>query len=511
LNYFKIFMNNKPDVGDRVVLKPKSSGIGGTRRGKIAFKGFLTDKEYLGIMYGVSLDRPLGKHNGTYKGRQYFKCEPMHGVLVREESIIASTKSDQTYESTYSRDYGQNDKYYRSSRDISNSRKQWSPLKEVSSPEYVDPFSSHKKNYTSGMKYGLGEKFTDSMYSTNPSSDEVLFSPERSHKFGIQKPSPTKKVRKRGTRGLQNLGNTCYFNAVMQCLLQVAQLKLVLLESSEITDDLILTSALRDFFREMNSKQNQHSFNPQHLFQALCLLPECSHYPEFQQQDSRELLGFLLDGINDEMESKIPALLFQGRLQSIIKCLSCDTISTSEEPFWTLPVDLVSRLSSHSGSSYDLDKAASKKTYSLEGLLRSFTEIESLSGENLYECDKCNAKVLATKQFKISSAPNTLIVHIKRFFHNDKGGKLDNFVQFQKELSLTDACTDKNSCSSYYIRAIVVHRGKTLSSGHYVAYARTIAKPWVEFDDRKCTVVNWDYVKKQNAYLLFYDQVVLNE
>merc|ERR550534_2395281 len=248
-------------------------------------------------------------------------------------------------------------------------------------------------------------------------------------------------------------------------------------------------SALRSFFQEMYSTQNNHSFNPQNLFQALCRLPECKHYPEYQQQDSRELIGFLLDGINDEMESKVPELLFQGCLQSIIKCLSCGTLSKSE-----------------SASSDERDNAVSMKSYSLEELLRSFTEIESLSGENLYECDYCEAKVLATKQFKISSAPNTLIVHIKRFFHKGNGGKLENFVRFKREFSLANACVSKNSCSSYYIRAIVVHRGATLSSGHYVAYARTIAKPWVEFDDKKCTVVTWDFVKKQNAYLLFYDQ-----
>merc|ERR1719233_2718529 len=130
----------------------------------------------------------------------------------------------------------------------------------------------------------------------------------------------------------------------------------------------------------MNSTQNKHSFNPRHLFQALCLLPECSHYPEFQQQDSRELLGFLLDAINDEMESKIPALLFQGRMQSIIKCLSCNTLSRSEEPFWTLPIDLVSRFGSESTSSYEHGKAASKKSYGLEELVSSFTQIESLRG-----------------------------------------------------------------------------------------------------------------------------------
>jgi len=500
-------MEHRLNVGDRVILKPKS-GSGTKRLGTVSFKGIVKG---LGKMYGVSLDKPLGKHNGTYGGRKYFNCDQKHGLFVRKEKIIAWEKN-QSYESTYNRDYGKKDIYQRSIRNISSNRKVQNPFEELSSSDYIDPPNSYNKSYQSRWEDELLDNSNDSSCPPKPSSNEAYLSPKYyAHKFDQYVPSPTKKPRKQGTRGLQNLGNTCYFNAVMQCLLQVAQLKMVLLDSSEITDDLILTSALRSFFQEMYSTQNKHSFNPQNLFQALCRLPECKHYPEYQQQDSRELIGFLLDGINDEMESKMPELLFQGRLQSIIKCLSCGTLSKSEEPFWTLPIDLVSRLNSESASSEERDNAVSMKSYSLEELLRSFTEIESLSGENLYECDYCEAKVLATKQFKISSAPNTLIVHIKRFFHKGNGGKLENFVRFKREFSLANACVSKNSCSSYYIRAIVVHRGATLSSGHYVAYARTIAKPWVEFDDRKCTVVNWDFVKKQNAYLLFYDQVVLNE
>jgi len=323
-----------------------------------------------------------------------------------------------------------------------------------------------------------------------------------------QKSTSSPSKRKAKARGLRNLGNTCYFNAVMQCLLQVEQLKLVLLESTEITDDLVLTSALRTFFKEMyNSEKLFCSYSPQELFQALCQLPECIHYTASEQQDARELLGFLLDGINTEMDGGIPELLFQGCLESIIKCLGCGNVSTSEETFWTLPVDLVSKINSQSNTPTS-EEGISNKSYNLKDLLSSFAQIESLTGENLYECNKCNAKVVATKQFKISSSPNTLIVQIKRFFHNDMSGKLDNFVKFEKELCLNNVTISRTIPSHYYIRAIVVHRGNSVSSGHYVAYARTRTKPWVEFDDTKCTFVDWNFVRRQQAYLLFYDQVV---
>ena len=37
--------------------------------------------------YGIQLDQPNGKHNGTVKGHRYFKCKPNHGALVKEGKI----------------------------------------------------------------------------------------------------------------------------------------------------------------------------------------------------------------------------------------------------------------------------------------------------------------------------------------------------------------------------------------------------------------------------------------
>ncbi|KAI9917744.1 hypothetical protein PsorP6_013120 [Peronosclerospora sorghi] len=36
---------------------------------------------------GVRLDQPLGKGDGTYQGRRYFDCQPLHGAIVRPERV----------------------------------------------------------------------------------------------------------------------------------------------------------------------------------------------------------------------------------------------------------------------------------------------------------------------------------------------------------------------------------------------------------------------------------------
>ena len=61
-------------VGDRVTVS-KYEGAGVVR--------------YVGVVHtdgvrrvGVEFDKPVGRHNGTVKGHQYFKCPSQHGVLV---------------------------------------------------------------------------------------------------------------------------------------------------------------------------------------------------------------------------------------------------------------------------------------------------------------------------------------------------------------------------------------------------------------------------------------------
>ena len=40
-----------------------------------------------GKWVGVELDTPNGKNNGTVQARQYFTCEPNHGMFVRVAQV----------------------------------------------------------------------------------------------------------------------------------------------------------------------------------------------------------------------------------------------------------------------------------------------------------------------------------------------------------------------------------------------------------------------------------------
>ncbi len=69
-----------------------------------------------------------------------------------------------------------------------------------------------------------------------------------------------------------------------------------------------------------------------------------------------------------------------------------------------------------------------------KGMLHFLRE-EVLDGENSYKCDKCNRKVRATKKYSIQTAPNVLVINLKRFDFT-YAGKLTHFVTYPETLNL---------------------------------------------------------------------------
>ena len=77
--FANIMSIDKICVEDKVEITKK-------RVGTVAFIGFT----YFALepMYGIILDKPLGKNNGTVKNRQYFICTNKYGIFVSRSKII---------------------------------------------------------------------------------------------------------------------------------------------------------------------------------------------------------------------------------------------------------------------------------------------------------------------------------------------------------------------------------------------------------------------------------------
>ncbi|XP_034467296.1 ubiquitin carboxyl-terminal hydrolase 45 isoform X4 [Hippoglossus hippoglossus] len=196
-------------------------------------------------------------------------------------------------------------------------------------------------------------------------------------------------------KGINNLGNTCFFNAVMQNLSQTHMLIELIQEVKEkgyklricpavdanlslltvtLPNPEPLTAAMFLFLQTMKEPGKSH-VNPKILFNQLC--QKAPRFKGYQQQDSQELLHYLLDSIrveetkrvragilkafnnptektaDDETKRQVKAYgkegvkmnfvdrIFVGELTNTIMCEECEHISTVKEAFIDISLPII--------------------------------------------------------------------------------------------------------------------------------------------------------------------------
>ena len=199
----------------------------------------------------------------------------------------------------------------------------------------------------------------------------------------VQKKAVEGKLNKEGIQGmvgLRNLGNTCFLNSSLQCLVN--------------------TIPLMDYFLGFDWKQEINRSNPvgsggviaEHFGNLVDKIWECrdsssvsptsfkrtlgKFWPQFSgydQHDAQELLAFLLDGLHEDLnrvvhkpyvedtdsDGKDPAEvaveswkgyllrnrsiivdIFQGQLRSVLCCIECKYTSYKFDPFMYMSVPI---------------------------------------------------------------------------------------------------------------------------------------------------------------------------
>ncbi|KAL0884464.1 hypothetical protein Bca101_008445 [Brassica carinata] len=154
-------------------------------------------------------------------------------------------------------------------------------------------------------------------------------------------------------RGLVNLGNTCFFNSIMQNLLSLDHLRDHFLREDVSGVGLPLASSLRKLFAETKPEVGLKSvINPRAFFATFCA--KAPQFRGYDQHDSHELLRCLLDSLSteesawrkrrvvvsdDDDEKSTTTLVdsvFGGETSSIVSCIECGHSSKIYEPFLDL-------------------------------------------------------------------------------------------------------------------------------------------------------------------------------
>lgn len=236
-------------------------------------------------------------------------------------------------------------------------------------------------------------------------------------------------------------------------------------------------------------------------------------------QDAHEFLNILLNKLGDDMlevqkqgmlrkgpmaanEKTLVHNLFEGILTNETRCLTCEAVSSRDECFLDLSIDI-------------------EHNSSVTSCLRQFSASETLRSRNKFFCDTCSGLQEAEKRMKVRKLPAVLALHMKRFKFEESTQrfvKLAYRVLFPLELRLFNTADDAEDPDRLYeLFGIVVHIGAGPHHGHYVSIIKVGSK-WAIFDDETVTFIEQLDISKYfggvpgmgSAYVLFYQAVDLD-
>ncbi|XP_032199593.1 ubiquitin carboxyl-terminal hydrolase 8 isoform X3 [Mustela erminea] len=329
--------------------------------------------------------------------------------------------------------------------------------------------------------------------------------------------------------GLRNLGNTCYMNSILQCLCNAPHLadyfnrncyqddinrSNLLGHKGEVAEEfgIIMKALWTGQYRYISPKDFKITIGKIN-----------DQFAGYSQQDSQELLLFLMDGLHEDLNKadnrkrhkeenndhlddfkaaehawqkhkqlneSIIVALFQGQFKSTVQCLTCHKKSRTFEAFMYLSLPL-----------------ASTSKCTLQDCLRLFSKEEKLTDNNRFYCSHCRTRRDSLKKIEIWKLPPVLLVHLKRFSYDGRWKqKLQTSVDFPLEnLDLSQyVIGPKNNLKKYNLFSVSNHYGG-LDGGHYTAYCKNAARQrWFKFDDHEVSDISVSSVKSSAAYILFY-------
>jgi len=362
-----------------------------------------------------------------------------------------------------------------------------------------------------------------------------------------------------GTCGLKNIGNTCFYNAVLQSLASTKG---------------FVGYFLRNKFYDLLAKNNEDmkktvTFKFSRLVKKIwrtgriVINPKSFHFiiakkhKEFRglrQCDSHELLNVIIDDIHEECKSKVEIevpeellkeISFRDTLISKVQNLEITKTEMSLMMKSSISNEKLLNLQFFDFITKEITSNYSFITRLMTGIFKSelcctqcsnsfviFEKFTSLSvalpekSENdndeltiydcfdkfveteevEYTCQKCKISVSHKKKMFIYELPKYLIIHLKRFsFENGNSVKNNIIIDSPMTISTKKIATiDRN----YNLYAVIRHDG-SINGGHYIAYTKNIInKEWYKYDDSSIA-----HLKNpmsllnitKNGYILFFE------
>ncbi|GJJ70287.1 hypothetical protein EMPS_02636 [Entomortierella parvispora] len=348
-----------------------------------------------------------------------------------------------------------------------------------------------------------------------------------------KKPKMTARSRSLLSGGLSNYSNTCYLNSVLQTFRNIPGCtetlftirdKMEAVEASSGSLDKIseyqrmLFENILQVLRTLDQKEKgegddgERTAYPKDVI--ACLRQGDSLFNTSDQQDAAEFLFYVISLFDDVIKAvqtpqdnaqadtekrESPEWhpindLFQVGTQTVAHCQQCLFISTHSDRGIDLTVQI--------------DNDNPTMIRDLEWGISETMKTEHMKDDNQRFCDKCSQKADAHVHHYFTSLPRIMILRLQRYNFMEGAVKLQNEVSCTEEINFSKWMSKsyKGADPRYELCAILIHRGRVITSGHYYVYIKKTTEIETTTTDSDGETIS---EKKTYQWLKYNDSSVL--